>query len=340
MAAPTTVSAPAPSVDPTAKFQNTATLMNIINELNVNQDQTNKRQGLIKEIDELLTTRYRAPNTMISYVARFGHPRGGISSGDIALLDQILNSISRTEQINLLLHSPGGDGAIVEKMVQMCRAHLTGTNASFRVVVPNIAKSAATVMALGADKIVMGYCSELGPIDPQVQISVSGVVQWISALAFVESRDTLMGQIAEAIKKNQPTVGLMQQLAGLNIPFTQEMEHVIDFTEKTAANLLHKYMLAATPRNQRVRTANLIAKKLHSKQLFPVHGHFINGETAKNKLKLEVDILDKEDQLWKKIWEYYVRCEVQMNIQMQPPLVKIKLFESKGQSFVMQDTPS
>ncbi len=277
----------------------------------------------------------------MSYIFRFGHPRASMISNDIPSFETILNSIFGAEQINLILHSPGGDATIVEKMVDMCRSHLSGEHRQFRVVVPNIAKSAATVLALGADKILMGYCSELGPIDPQVQIAVYGVMQQISALAFVESRDKLMEQIAEATKKGKPTVGLLQQLAGLNIPFTEEMENWIGFAEKTAATLLDKYMLVAKfPKARtRIKKAHDIAEKLLSKQLFPVHGQFIDGASAR-KLDLEVEVLDKNDKLWELIWEYYIRAEVQMNIPLQPPMIKIKLFESskQGASLVVQDT--
>jgi ClpP class serine protease len=131
------------------------------------------------------------------------------------------------------IDSPGGDGTIIEKMVEMCRNHLAGDKRKrkLRVIVPNTAKSAATVFALGADEIIMGYPSELGPIDPQVTIVVSGVTQLISALAFVESRDNLMLAINDAIQKKEPVAGLQQQLAGLNIPFTREMENQIGFAQ-------------------------------------------------------------------------------------------------------------
>jgi hypothetical protein len=216
-----------------------------------------------------------------------------------------------------------------------------GENRKFRVVVPNIAKSAATLLALGADQILMGYCSELGPIDPQVPIVVSGMTQWVSAFAFVEARDKLMEQIAKASKNKTPTVGLLQQLAGLNIPFTDEMENQIGFAQKTAVTLLDKYMLSPSYPKPKARTkkATEIAKKLLSKQLFPVHGHYIDGVTAKN-LGLEVEVLDKNDTLWKQIWDYYIRCEVQMNLPLQAGLIKTKLFESGNQiSLVAQDTP-
>jgi hypothetical protein len=328
-----------PPADPNAKVSQSPVYLNILNELNQHQDQLLKRQKLIKELESMLTARYGARNRVITYVFRFGHPRASMASNDIASLADVLKSVSGAEQINIVLHSPGGDGTIVEKMVDMCRSHLSGSNQKLRVIVPNIAKSAATVLALGADSILMGYCSELGPIDPQVPISVSGVTQWVSALAFVEARESLMYQIAEATKKKMPLAGLLQQLAGLNIPFTVEMENWIDFSEKTAETLLNKYMLRskfAKPTARR-KKARAIATKLLSKQLFPVHGQFIDGPTAK-KLELEVELLDKSDPLWDKIWEYYIRCEVQMNMQLNAPLVKIKLYESSEMSLVVQDT--
>jgi Serine dehydrogenase proteinase len=336
-------SPPPPLSSPDAKYNQTPVFINAINELNTNADQLQKRQGLMKRIEEMLGARYGAPNRVMSYMFRFGHARALMTSNDIPSFETILNSISGAEQINLILHSPGGDGTIVEKMVDMCRSHLSGANRQFRVIVPNIAKSAATVLTLGSDKALMGYCSELGPIDPQVPIVVSGVTQWISALNFVEVRDNLMDQIADATKKGKTTTGLLQQLVGLNIPFTNEMENVIGFARKTAAKLLDKYMLVSKfpQATKRKRKANEIAEKLLSKQLFPVHGQFIDGVTAQQ-LGLEIDVLDRNDKLWELIWEYYIRSEVQMNIAMSPGMVKIKLFESStpGACLVVQDVPN
>ncbi len=329
-----------PPTDPKSKYQGTPIYMAVLNELNVNLDQLQKRQKLIVEIEQALTARFGSANHLMSYVFRFGHAKTQMHIADIPNIETVLSSISRADQINLLLHSPGGDGTIVEKMVNMCRSHLSGQNSKLRVIVPNVAKSAATVLALGADQILMGYCSELGPIDPQVAIVVSGMTQWVSAFAFVEARDKLMEQIASAIKKNEPTVGLLQQLAGLNIPFTDEMENQIGFARKTAVTLLDKYMLK--PKHplppERTKKANEIADKLLSKQLFPVHGQYIDGATAQE-LGLEIEVLDKEDALWKLIWDYYIRCEVQMNLPLQPPMIKTKLFESGKVSLVSQEMP-
>jgi len=328
--------------EPAAKFSSSPTFMAMINELNVNIDQLAKRQKLITEIEQALTARYNSPNRLVAYVMRFGHARTSMHTSDIPSIEALLKSVTGAEQINLLVHSPGGDGTITEKIIDMCRAHLTGANTKFRVIVPNIAKSAATILALGTDQIIMGYTSELGPIDPQVPVVVSGIPQYVSAFAFVEARDKLMKQITEATKKKEPTVGLLTQLAGLNVPFIDEMENQMAFSRKTAVTLLNKYMLVPVHKSAatRKKSAEAIAKQLLSKELFPVHGHYINGQTAKD-MGLQVDLLDMGDPLWKLIWDYYMRCELQMNVPLQPgPHIKTKLFESGNQvSLVSQDTP-
>jgi len=150
-----------------------------------------KRQKLITEIEQSLSDKYHSTNRLIADVMRFGHARTSMHISDIPNIEAVLNSITGAEQINLLIHSPGGDGTITEKIVDICRAHLTGANRKLRVIVPNIAKSAATILALGTDEIIMGYTSELGLLTHKCRLTC--MTQWVSAFAFVE--------IAEATKK-------------------------------------------------------------------------------------------------------------------------------------------
>src|SRR3984893_15578227 len=95
-----------------AKVQQSPVFADIINELNIVQDQLIKRQALMRRIEKSLTDRYHAPNRIISYISRFDHPKSIITSADIAPLDAVLNSISYAQELNVLLHSPGGDGSI------------------------------------------------------------------------------------------------------------------------------------------------------------------------------------------------------------------------------------
>ncbi len=85
---------------------------------------------------------------------------------------ELLHDPDPAVDLHLMLRSPGGNG---EAAIRLARA----AQASFKrlvVLVPDIAKSAATIFALGADEIVMGPTSDLGPIDPQVLVGERGYV--------------------------------------------------------------------------------------------------------------------------------------------------------------------
>ena len=207
-----------------------------------------KRQKLITEIEQSLNDKYHSTNRLIADVMRFGHARTSMHISDIPNIEAVLNSITGAEQINLLIHSPGGDGTITEKIVDICRAHLTGANRKLRVIVPNIAKSAATILALGTDEIIMGYTSELGPIDPQVPVNVHDAVGF--CVRFCRN--------CRSDKK------------GLNIPFTDEMENQIGFAKKTAITLLNKCMLAPVHKEPttRKKNAEAIAQKFFPRNCF------------------------------------------------------------------------
>lgn len=65
----------------------------------------------------------------------------------------------------LILHSGGGS---IESAYLASKTLKRMCHNKFSVVVPRRAKSAATLLSLGADEIHMGVMSQLGPIDPQI----------------------------------------------------------------------------------------------------------------------------------------------------------------------------
>ena len=88
-----------------------------------------------------------------------------LSSSDA---DRIYNAITnQTEKkdILLLLNSRGGRIEPAYLISQTCKKN---SNSKFVISIPRKAKSAATLICLGADEIHMGLMSEIGPIDPQI----------------------------------------------------------------------------------------------------------------------------------------------------------------------------
>src|SRR5713226_451339 len=151
------------------------------------------RQELIRRIE---AQDQNVKRRLIVYVANTENPNSALSPADIVPLGDALASVGKVDNLDLLLHTTGGSGDVAEKFVEMCRRYFPH---NFRVIVPNMAKSAGTLIALGADSIVMGYCSELGPIDPQIVIVVGNKPQLVSAWTFIRARDQLQEKTQKAL---------------------------------------------------------------------------------------------------------------------------------------------
>lgn len=167
-----------------------------------------QRQALIKAISE------RTGRHLICYVSGL---RTMIDRDDTVWLVDLLHNVPCGEDLDFLLHTGGGDIDAAEKLVLMIRQKV-GT-ATLRVIVPDFAKSAGTLIALGADLIVMSDTSELGPIDPQVIRSDSdGNRMAHSVLSYLEAYEQHAeilkqdpGNIASQIMLNKLDPGTLKQ---------------------------------------------------------------------------------------------------------------------------------
>ena len=74
-----------------------------------------------------------------------------------------------SDDLHIILNSPGGDGETAVRLIRTAQARCK----KLTIIVPDQAKSAATLMTLGAHHILMGPASDLGPIDPQLLLPES-----------------------------------------------------------------------------------------------------------------------------------------------------------------------
>lgn len=117
-----------------------------------------QRKNLIKKIEELRGSK------VVAYVTsdRQGPVNARVAMDIVPIISAHLRKIGKQEKIDLLLYSAGGDTMVPWRLVSMIREYCD----KFSVIVPYKAHSAATMIALGADEIVMSDMSELSPIDP------------------------------------------------------------------------------------------------------------------------------------------------------------------------------
>jgi hypothetical protein len=119
------------------------------------------KQQLIQKIEKLRGSR------VITYLTSDrqgapGTPSARIAMDIVPIISKHLRSLGKTENIDLFLHSSGGDTMVPWRLVAMIREYCN----KFSVLIPYKAHSAATMISLGADEIIMSDLSELSPIDP------------------------------------------------------------------------------------------------------------------------------------------------------------------------------
>ncbi len=116
------------------------------------------KKQLIQQIEQARNSR------VITYITndRQGPVNARVAMDIIPIISRQLRQIGKTDKIDLLIYSAGGDTMVPWRLVSMIREYC----GKFSVLVPYKAHSAATMIALGADEIVMSDLSELSPIDP------------------------------------------------------------------------------------------------------------------------------------------------------------------------------
>lgn len=116
------------------------------------------KKTLIQEIEKSRGSK------VITYLTsdRQGPVNARVAMDIIPIVSNQLRSIGKTAQIDLFLYSSGGDTMVPWRLVSMVREYCD----TFSVLVPYKAHSAASMIALGADEVVMSDLSELSPIDP------------------------------------------------------------------------------------------------------------------------------------------------------------------------------
>ncbi len=92
-------------------------------------------------------------------------PHLDIGDDDMNAFMATVHNLPRKNGLDLILHTPGGNIAATEAIVNYLR-EMFGKD--IRAIVPQIAMSAGTMIACSTKKIVLGKQSSLGPIDPQM----------------------------------------------------------------------------------------------------------------------------------------------------------------------------
>lgn len=228
--------------------------------------------------------RYTKRNVIAYYSAWLSRPPQTpnleIGDDDKNGLMTAVHRLDRTRGVDLILHTPGGNIAATESLVDYLW-QMFGSD--IRVIVPQIAMSAGTMIACSAKSIVMGKQSSLGPIDPQF----SG----IAAQAVIDE----FNMAIRNIEQNPSSTPLWQAIIGKYHPtFLLECIQAIDWSRQIVTGWLVRNMLEGhdNPPGEAAQILNVLADHAHSK----THARHLSIETCQS-IGLHVEALEDDPKL-------------------------------------------
>lgn len=226
-----------------------------------------------------------------------------IDISDVDGFTDLVNHINGSESIDVLIHSPGGRPDATERIVTILRQRFK--DVSF--LIPHSAYSAATMLALSGNCIIMHPSATLGPIDPQL----NGIPARSIKRGFENVKRIIMQEGPEALPAYIPLIE----------KYSLDLLELCDDSEKLAKELvrswLNNYMFAGRNAPNTVKRAvdyfsNYDKHLLHSRPL------------VYEKLKsLKLNIQQADNPLRDLLWEAYIIINGFFNLT---PFVK--LYES------------
>jgi hypothetical protein len=189
-------------------------------------------------------------------------------------------------EIDLWLESPGGDAHAAYKLALMLRAAAS----KIRVVIPDYAKSAATLLALAGDEIYMAPGAELGPLDGQMPDEGS-LFGSISALNIARAADDVASTAvalasrggaqlfaATGLKREQTLEAMLRFTATFSEPLVRQLDPRLIHDAKQTLRVTKQYAERLLTRTMPRSKADEVASTLVER--YPTHGFVISYDEA------------------------------------------------------------
>jgi hypothetical protein len=228
-------------------------------------------------------------------------------------IDQV-DAITDGDAIDVLIHSNGGDALAAWKLMAILRERFK----NIAVLVPSAAFSAATIFALGAEKIFMHPHASLGPIDPQVQVRLpDGVVKQF-AYEDLGSFIQFLREEVQLTEQAHLTTVVDKLFANTDPVLVGAAKRASNLSAEVGERLLSMHMTDE-------RKAHQIAQNL-AKSFF-AHGDAVSRSRAR---KLDLQVCEPNRDLESLIWNAYLGLEAYM--ELRTPFNPLGIFMSDSKA--------
>jgi len=263
--------------------------------------------------------RYTKRNVICYYSGFLQKPELGpavaVNDTDKNGLMTTINGLDVSRGLDLVLHTPGGDTAATESIVDYLWSKFAG---DIRCFVPQMAMSAGTMIACSCREIWMGKQSSLGPIDPQFGgIPAHGVLEEFKR-AYAE------------IVQDPRTIPVWQPVIAKYHPaFLGECEKAITWSNSLVDTWLKRNMLVNEP--TRDALASSILSELADHAVSLSHNRHLSATKCKE-LGLKVFDLESNQKLQDKVLSVH---HIYFHTLSSTPAFKI-IENQKGMAFIQQ----
>lgn len=235
---------------------------------------------------------------LISYILadRLQGPMAGIAMDAMGLFHRHLEAIGKVRKIVLFLHSTGGDTMVPWRLVNLIREYCD----DFTVLVPYKAHSAATLICLGANEIVMTKMSELSPVDPSVANAFNPAPPSAPGKETKERIPISVEDVAAYFRLVQERAGLttpetklgaLQQLTAVVHPLALgNVERSHSQIRELSRKLLGLHMNSGQEGQKISSIVDILTEKLYS------HNHLIPRREAKDIIGLKVRYASNDEE--------------------------------------------
>ena len=241
------------------------------------------RRKYLKELAE-----YTGRNVIAYYSGWLSYPNANnidISDSDMTGFMNCIQGLDCSLGLDLILHTPGGFPDAAEAIVTYLRNKF---NSDIRVIVPQLAMSAGTMVACASKVIIMGKHSSLGPIDPQF----NGIPAYNIRMEFEEAKKDLLSNPANA---HYWAIKLQQYPAA----FMKTAIDAIELSGKLVEEWLGTCMYDKNIAEDRARISEIVSK-LNEHDDSKIHGRHLSADFC-SKIGLKIQMLEDDNELQDKV---------------------------------------
>lgn len=239
------------------------------------------RRKYLKELSEY--TKRNVITYYSSWLNKSGANNLEINDNDMSGFMNSIHGLDCTKGLDLILHTPGGSPAAAEAIVKYLRNKF---NYDMRIIVPQLAMSAGTMIACAGKVIIMGKQSSLGPIDPQF----NGIPAYNIKMEFEEAKKDLLENPANA---QYWAIKLQQYPAA----FMKTAIDAIDLSGKLLKEWLSSCMFDESTEGDIIEN---IVSKLNEHDDSKIHGRHLSADFCKT-IGLKIQMMEEDGVLQDKI---------------------------------------